>query len=56
MKHKKPAVPYTVERCGSCGRDEKRLFREGDVVFAAAGSCTCGGKMTIEMIFGEAQG
>lgn len=48
--------PFTVERCAECGAEEKRPFRAGDVLFAAAGACRCGGGSTIDRIFGEAPG
>lgn len=48
---------YAVERCGSCGREERRRFRAGDCVLAGAPACgACGGAATIDRIFGEATG
>lgn len=51
-----PPVAFTVERCGRCGADAKRPFRAGDVLFAKAGECACGGGMSIDRIFGEPAG
>lgn len=48
--------PFTVERCGECGAEEKRPFRAGDVLFADAGACRCGGGRSIDRIFGEERG
>ena len=48
---------FTVERCGGCGAEEKRPFRAGDVLFAAAGRCgSCGEGSSIDRIFGEVPG
>lgn len=47
---------FTVERCGGCGAEKKRAFRPGDVLFADAGRCGCGGIQSIDRIFGEAPG
>ena len=47
---------FTVERCGGCGAEKKRPFRAGDVLFADAGRCGCGGSSSIDRIFGEAPG
>lgn len=50
---KTTTVPYTVRRCVSCGSENRRGFKQGDVLFADDGDCSCGGAMRIEMIFGE---
>lgn len=45
---------YTLEKCGGCGAMSKRVFAEGDVLFARAPSCRlCGGQVSIDRIFGE---
>ena len=44
---------FTTERCPECGAEAKRPFRAGDVLFAASGRCGCGGRMSIDRIFGE---
>ena len=48
-----PPDAFTVERCPGCGAESKRPFRAGDVLFAAAGECGCGRRMSIDRIFGE---
>lgn len=48
-----PLEAFTVERCSECGAESKRPFRHGDVLFAALSECGCGGRMSIDRIFGE---
>lgn len=46
--------PYTVEQCGSCKKDTKRKFIEGDYVFKETSPCiSCKGQLIITKIFGE---
>ncbi len=55
-RRSRPARALTVERCGSCGAESERPFREGDCLFAgesgACGKCG-GGRTSVERIFGE---
>ena len=48
-----PLEAFTVERCPECGAEAKRPFRPGDILFAALRECGCGGRMSIDRIFGE---
>lgn len=53
-KKEKPVEAITLEKCTSCGKVEKRKFKDGDVVFAELSECTsCKNRMRIEMIFGQ---
>jgi len=53
FQKKEITVAYAAERCDSCQKTHRRRFREGDILFAKAGPCGCGGEFRIEMIFGE---
>lgn len=46
-------LEYTETRCGSCGRAARRYYREGDSLFKDAEACACGGRTTVESIYGE---
>ena len=47
-------VAYTIEKCKSCEMERKRIFKEGDYLFADTSKCdSCEGVMQIEKIFGE---
>lgn len=46
-------LEYTQTRCGSCGAAERRYYREGDALFAAAGKCPCGGEASVEAVYAE---
>jgi len=53
-KKEKPVVAYTVEKCTSCGKEQKREFRDGDMLFAESSECSaCKAKTSISKIFGQ---
>lgn len=56
-KKEKPLTAYTLEKCPTCGKELKRKFKEGDVLFAESSQCDkCKTSMKITKIFGEATG
>ena len=52
-KKAKSLTPYTMLRCGSCGRDIKRPHSEGDYVCQESECPQCGYAAAICGIFGE---
>lgn len=46
-------LEYTRTRCGSCGASARRYYREGDALFEEAERCPCGGRASVESIYGE---
>lgn len=50
----KITIAYTVEKCDTCGMQNKRKFSAGDMLFSKISKCnSCNGSMMIEKIFGE---
>lgn len=47
-------IAYTVEKCNLCKKQNKRKFKEGDILFSKCDSCQCGGVFEIDMIYGQA--
>ncbi len=43
----------TVIRCERCGKEEVREWKEGDFIGKYVGSCECGGKKYIALIYVE---
>lgn len=56
FKKERPVLPYTLSVCDSCGREGRAKFAEGDCLFIESSKCECGGRMMIEMIYGETTG
>jgi hypothetical protein len=53
-KKEKPLTAYTLEKCSSCGKESKRKFKEGDVLFSESSQCDkCRALVRITKIFGE---
>jgi hypothetical protein len=53
-KKEKPIVAYTIEKCTSCKKENKRKFKEGDCLFALGAECSsCKAQTSIAKIFGE---
>jgi hypothetical protein len=53
-KKKKVVMAFTVEKCTKCSAMKKRIFSEGDTLFAVSSKClSCGEITSIEKIFGE---
>jgi hypothetical protein len=47
-------TPYTIEKCSSCNKENKRKFKDGDYIFQETKTCdSCKGQMRIEKIYGE---
>ena len=54
QKKEEKRIPYTIERCDSCNKEEKRSFKIGDYVFKEISACSsCKGQIRISKIFGE---
>jgi hypothetical protein len=53
-KKEKPLVAFTVEKCTSCGKENKRPFKEGDCLFVSGSECcSCKAQTKISKIFGQ---
>lgn len=52
-KKRPPIEARTVVVCGACGKESKREFAAGDVVFAGSECPSCGKAAMIEKVFGE---
>ncbi len=45
----------TVIRCEKCGKEEVREWREGDYIGKVVGTCECGGRKYIALIYAEGE-
>ncbi len=53
-KKKEELIPYTVEKCNKCNRENKRSFQNGDYLFLKSKKCdSCDGDFIVESVFGE---
>lgn len=53
-KKKEDIIPYTIEKCNKCNKENKRKFLQGDYVFLKSKKCdSCDGDLIIESVFGE---
>jgi hypothetical protein len=53
-KKGKQLTAYTVEKCPFCKKESKRVFKEGDCLFAQTTECiSCKVPTSIIKIFGE---
>jgi hypothetical protein len=53
-KKEKTTVAYTIEKCPSCKKENKRKFQEGDCLFASGQECaSCKTPTSISKIFGQ---
>lgn len=50
---KEVTIAYTVQKCDSCKKQNRRIFADGDVLFSKEGACACGGNFYIDMIYGQ---
>ena len=54
-KKEKTIIAYTIEKCTSCHKENKRKFKEGDCLFTQGLPCdSCKSETSISKIFGQA--
>ena len=53
-KKEKPVIAFTVEKCPSCKKENKRKFQDGDCLFMSGEECnSCKNPTSISKIFGQ---